>query len=114
MINGKTVIRRSELGPLTGTVYTYKPVNHFSVVRSGVALDTGLMYTRPFTYTVNGATVVRISELGPFTGRTSIDPATHLPGHDYGVLGNAPEIAITLPPQKSFSYTVHGELVVRR
>lgn len=67
-----------------------------------------------FIYTVNGQTVVRRSELGPLTPATSNDPTAHLPGHDYGVIGDPLDLAITLPAAKQFSYMVHGEPVVRR
>jgi hypothetical protein len=113
-INGQTVVRRSELGPLTGTVYTYGHVKNVNLVGSELTMETGLLYTTPFIYTVNGITIVRRSELGPLTDHTSNDPTPHLPGHDYGVLGNSPEFAITLPPELPFSYKVHEELVVRR
>jgi hypothetical protein len=68
-VNGFTVVRRSEFGPLTGTVnepvLTRGPGHDFGVLgdeyKSGMSQHT----MSPITYTVNGFTVVRRSELGP-------------------------------------------------
>lgn len=72
-VNGYTVVRPSELGPLTGTLGTPE-------LARGPGHDYGAIYTisepgmsqpepQPqITYIVNGYTVVRPSELGPLTG----------------------------------------------
>ena len=68
-VNGFTVVRRSELGALTGTIdnslLTRGPGHDFGVIGDEYKSAMSMPTTSPFTYTVNGFTVVRRSELGP-------------------------------------------------
>ena len=68
-VNGFTVVRRSEFGPLTGTgndpVLARGPGHDFGVLGDEYKPGMSLLTLSPITYTVNGFTVVRRSELGP-------------------------------------------------
>jgi hypothetical protein len=68
-VNGFIVVRRSELGPLTGTVndplLTHGPGHDFGVLGDEYKPGMSLLTLSPITYTVNGFKVVRRSELGP-------------------------------------------------
>jgi hypothetical protein len=67
--HGFTVVRRSEFGPLIGTVndalLTRGPGHDFGVLGDEYKPGMSQPTLSPITYTVNGFTVVRRSELGP-------------------------------------------------
>jgi hypothetical protein len=121
-IHGATVVRRSELGPLTGTeaysLTTTRPDQELGPVRYASNLDIFQPPTlRTFTYSLfNGNVVVRRSELGPLTG--TLDNFTRIPGpgHDFGVIGGVAFFESNQPAAASpFTYTLpNGNVVVRR
>lgn len=102
-VNGNTVVRRSELGPLTGTVtnavvdqvpltganpvQAIGPGHDYGAIGIGSEFPVSVSPASTFVYTIHGNTVVRRSELGPLTG-TVYGPLPGIgPGHDYGAIG---------------------------
>jgi len=103
-VNGYTVVRRSELGPLTGTVtnavvdlvpitgnnpvQATGPGHDYGAIGNVSDLPVSVSPASTFNYTIHGITVVRRSELGPLTG-TAYSPLPRVgPGHDYGAIGH--------------------------
>lgn len=102
-VNGYIVMRPSEMGPLTGTVYNAMidiiPITGEGPVQArGPGHDYGAIVNlsnpavsvspaNAISYTVNGYTIVRPSEFGPLTQTFNKPPPPVGPGHDYGAIG---------------------------
>ena len=90
--NGNSVVRRSELGPLTGTTYNsataHGPGHDFGAFGNEIDFVVSLPAARPFSYMLNGNTIVRRSELGPLTGTVDSSLPAPRPGHDFGAIGD--------------------------
>jgi len=93
--NGNTVVRRSEMGGLTGTTYDF-------LLAGGPGHDFGATY---------GDSASGIALSLPSTFSSPI-PAP-IPGHDLGAIRDETGPALRLLNERPFSYTINGVTVLR-
>ena len=126
-LNGSTVIRRSELGPLTDPVESSLVDNSLRVTGPGhdfgiidgesvqaMSQATSLPNRTPFIYTISGYTIIRRSELGPLSDPVENSPADKSlrvtgPGHDFGAIDGEAVLGVSLPSSNSSACLVNGK-----
>lgn len=121
-LNGITVIRRSELGPLTDPVEgslienslrVTGPGHDFGVIDGesvlGVSQPTSLPNRMPFIYTISGYTVIRRSELGPLTDPVESPIQAQRPGHDFGMIGGESVLGMSQSSSNPSACLVNGK-----